>query len=433
MGDQRLGPLGELLRRYVADVVPRREDCLRARDYHAVRGEPRDRLGDRVEDLLVERVALGGIADREPGNAIGRLIQQELAGGEGTGGVLVRPAPGLRSSRGHSRTTRVSPSETDWPSSQLISRTTPSSSASTGISIFIDSRITSVSPSSTSWPSLHSIFHTVPVMCASTSGNGPPGPDRGRGTIPGSSGRGAECDAVEPAVGGTGRARTQDGAARAPDHVRPEDVQEVAARLRELELLPAGGAVAGGQLEGGARPGALDVPPQVDHAFAVLEEDRRLRCARAVRAAVLEQRLAGRAHSAVRLRGREIGGDTCPAGARGAVRGGRVIRVRHRGEARLVDHRATEAVPLDAAARDGALVDVLAPDGPVLDVPARDHHQGAGAAAQRNEQREEGDDHRGRGSGTKSGGAHRTSGRLEGSAGVILMPAPAAVKLACPP
>jgi glycerol kinase len=52
----------------------------------------------------------------------------------------------------------------------VISFTTPSSSASTGISIFIDSRITSVSPSSTSWPKRHSIFQTVPVMCASTSG-----------------------------------------------------------------------------------------------------------------------------------------------------------------------------------------------------------------------------------------------------------------------
>ena len=52
----------------------------------------------------------------------------------------------------------------------------PSSSASTGISIFMDSRITSVSPSSTSWPSWHSIFQTVPVMWASTSGNvDPPG------------------------------------------------------------------------------------------------------------------------------------------------------------------------------------------------------------------------------------------------------------------
>jgi 1-acyl-sn-glycerol-3-phosphate acyltransferase len=64
----------------------------------------------------------------------------------------------------------VSPSETDWPSSHLISLTVPSSSASSGISIFIDSRTRRVSPSSTSCPIWHSIFHTVPVMCASTSG-----------------------------------------------------------------------------------------------------------------------------------------------------------------------------------------------------------------------------------------------------------------------
>jgi glycosyltransferase involved in cell wall biosynthesis len=64
----------------------------------------------------------------------------------------------------------VSPSDTDWPSEQVISLTVPGSSASTGISIFMDSRITSVSPSSTSWPTSHSIFHTVPVIWASTSG-----------------------------------------------------------------------------------------------------------------------------------------------------------------------------------------------------------------------------------------------------------------------
>src|SRR6185312_10728978 len=53
---------------------------------------------------------------------------------------------------------------------QRISLTRPESSASTGISIFIDSRITTVSPSSTCSPTTHSIFQTVPVMWASTSG-----------------------------------------------------------------------------------------------------------------------------------------------------------------------------------------------------------------------------------------------------------------------
>src|SRR4051794_14721151 len=74
------------------------------------------------------------------------------------------------SARRYSRTTSVSPSFTAWPSSQRISLTVPASSASTGISIFIDSRMTTVSPSSISSPTWHSIFQTVPVMWASTSG-----------------------------------------------------------------------------------------------------------------------------------------------------------------------------------------------------------------------------------------------------------------------
>src|SRR5439155_11968450 len=70
---------------------------------------------------------------------------------------------------GYSSTTSVSPSLTAWPSSQRISATVPESSASTGISIFIDSRIATVSPSSTESPTAHSIFHTVPVIWASMS------------------------------------------------------------------------------------------------------------------------------------------------------------------------------------------------------------------------------------------------------------------------
>src|SRR5919107_2651852 len=78
-----------------------------------------------------------------------------------------RSLPPASSTR-YPSTTSVSPSLTAWPSSQRISRTTPSSSASTGISIFIDSRITTVSPSATVSPTSTSILHTVPVMCAST-------------------------------------------------------------------------------------------------------------------------------------------------------------------------------------------------------------------------------------------------------------------------
>src|SRR5262249_57740650 len=55
---------------------------------------------------------------------------------------------------------------------QRISRTTPLSGASTGISIFIDSRITRASPALTAWPTATSIFQTVPVMCAGTSAMG---------------------------------------------------------------------------------------------------------------------------------------------------------------------------------------------------------------------------------------------------------------------
>jgi hypothetical protein len=69
----------------------------------------------------------------------------------------------------YSRTTSTSPSLTDWPSEQRISFTLPSSSASTGISIFIDSRITTVSPSETWSPTATSIFQTLPVMWASMS------------------------------------------------------------------------------------------------------------------------------------------------------------------------------------------------------------------------------------------------------------------------
>src|SRR5690242_3572843 len=97
--------------------------------------------------------------------------------------------PASRSSTpaSYSRTTRTSPSLTLWPSSQRISFTTPSSSDSTGISIFIDSRITTVSPSETSSPTATSIFQTVPVMWASTSGNESSCAVRGErvaGTIP---------------------------------------------------------------------------------------------------------------------------------------------------------------------------------------------------------------------------------------------------------
>lgn len=65
--------------------------------------------------------------------------------------------------------TSTSPSVTACPSLMWIFSTVPGSSASTGISIFIDSRITSTVPCSTLSPGLTSIFQTVPVMCAFAS------------------------------------------------------------------------------------------------------------------------------------------------------------------------------------------------------------------------------------------------------------------------
>src|SRR3954452_20830992 len=101
-------------------------------------------------------------------------IRSRVTCGAGSSRRSFPEASSVIAADNYSRTTSVSPSETDCPSVQRISFTVPPSSASTGISIFIDSRMTSVSPSSTSWPTWHSIFHTVPVMCASTSGKCPP-------------------------------------------------------------------------------------------------------------------------------------------------------------------------------------------------------------------------------------------------------------------
>src|SRR3712207_3528510 len=152
--DELLGALGELLAREVADVVAGREQAALPGQDEAAGVERRDDLGDAVQDRVVERVALALVGDRQARDVRRREVEPELALGE-----LRRVA--------HSSTTRASPSETDCPSSTRISRTVPSSSASTGISIFIDSRMITVSPSSTWSPGETSIFQTVPVMCAS--------------------------------------------------------------------------------------------------------------------------------------------------------------------------------------------------------------------------------------------------------------------------
>ena len=64
-------------------------------------------VGERVEDLVVERAALGRVRDREARDRLGGLVEQQLPGG-----------PSSVVARGHySRTTSVSPSLTAWPSS----------------------------------------------------------------------------------------------------------------------------------------------------------------------------------------------------------------------------------------------------------------------------------------------------------------------------
>jgi hypothetical protein len=67
--------------REVADVVARREHRPLRRDQQAARVELRQRGGERVEDLVVERVALGRIGDRQPGDVVRREVQAQLAAG----------------------------------------------------------------------------------------------------------------------------------------------------------------------------------------------------------------------------------------------------------------------------------------------------------------------------------------------------------------
>ena len=140
MGDERLGVALEGLLGDRGDVVAGGEDRRRAGDEDAAGLDPavqaRQRLGDRVEDLVVERVAALGVVDAQPRDRLGGAVEKRAC----------RPRA-ARPRGSYSSTTRTSPSLTDWPSSQRISFTVPSSSDSTGISIFIDSRMTTVSPS----------------------------------------------------------------------------------------------------------------------------------------------------------------------------------------------------------------------------------------------------------------------------------------------
>src|SRR5690606_23425699 len=146
------------------DVVAGAERAPLAAQHDAARVERGEGGGQRVEQRAVERAALGGVGDRQPRDARRRLGDVQPPAGR------VRLVAGAVVRAGHySSTTSVSPSETASPSWQRTSFTTPASSASTGISIFIDSRTTTVSPSSTASPTSTSTLQTVPVMWASTS------------------------------------------------------------------------------------------------------------------------------------------------------------------------------------------------------------------------------------------------------------------------
>jgi hypothetical protein len=54
---------------------------VRAGEQHAARGlvEVAQRPGDRVEDRVIERVALGRVGDRQAQDAVGRPVGEDLA------------------------------------------------------------------------------------------------------------------------------------------------------------------------------------------------------------------------------------------------------------------------------------------------------------------------------------------------------------------
>src|SRR4051812_9363014 len=142
------------------------------------------------------------------------------------------PLMGREGSRRYSRTTSVSPSLTAWPSSQRISLTAPASSASTGISIFIDSRMTTVSPSSICSPTWHSIFQTVPVMWATTSGT-TSSSWGARGAYPGSwtAPQRAASRALRPWCGGYAGAVSDEPAEPLRRQESPEDLTPIRAQV----------------------------------------------------------------------------------------------------------------------------------------------------------------------------------------------------------
>jgi len=69
-----LGVLLELAPLEVAEVVAGGEHGPGAGEHEAARVQVGDRLGERVEDLVIERPALGRVRDRQPDDVLGRFV-----------------------------------------------------------------------------------------------------------------------------------------------------------------------------------------------------------------------------------------------------------------------------------------------------------------------------------------------------------------------
>src|SRR3954452_20117811 len=78
MRDKRLRAFGELLLVEVADVIAGGEHLLVAGDDQTTCLEAFDGLRKRVEDLVIERTALGRVRDPQPRDMLGRLVEEEL-------------------------------------------------------------------------------------------------------------------------------------------------------------------------------------------------------------------------------------------------------------------------------------------------------------------------------------------------------------------
>src|SRR5215472_10964505 len=162
-----------------------------------------------------------------------------------------------------------SPSWTTSPSATCRWVSVPEPSASTGISIFIDSMMTRVSPSETSAPSAATTFHTFATISARTSAT--------RGSSP-----------------------LSQAAARPPSGLAPPATIVLAARSGPQPgddrrvVVPAGELLAGEQVgverQVGAQPGDLE------RRYRVPRPGQRLRPVRPVHAQLGEQRVVERGY-----------------------------------------------------------------------------------------------------------------------------------------